>query len=213
MRGGEPGTSAVSRGWLSFPRIKPAMTNSDHHYDYHVVRDSDEHGRVHLALVQIPSTRAIPARLVHRHLDDAIVVAHRWFRPMLDLAEMSAYEAALEQAARYANDGTFGCFVTTEQADGGVVRVTVYERWLDGQRLHCEERGHRDFDASEPDSVASSAEFLAEAQAWAAAQNDRRDAVLADAAVEDKVRGQLAAERDAAAHQLAEILAAHNARL
>jgi hypothetical protein len=128
---------------------------------------------------------------------------------MFDLAEMEAYAAQLERAAAHGNDGTLGCFVTTGQQDGGIVRVSLYERWLEGQRLRCERLAQRDFDASAPDAIVASAEFLTELQAWAADRNDERDSRSVAMAEEDRARTERANEQADSAKQLAEILQSH----
>jgi hypothetical protein len=149
-------------------------------------------------------------QLLHKQRSDAVVLAHRTFRPMFELAEMEAYAAQLERAAAHANEGTFGCFVDAGQRDDGIVRVTLYERWFDGQRLRCEELASRDFDATEPDALRSSAEFLTELQAWAEERNEQREARYREAAADDRDRVERATERDDAARELAQILEAHN---
>ncbi len=123
---------------------------------------------------------------------------------------MEAYAAQLESAATHGNDGTLGCFVDTKQRDDGTVRVALYERWFDGQRLRCEELACRDFDATEPDAVASSAEFLTELQSWAAERNEQQEVDYLEAAAQDRDRVDRATERSDAARELAQILASHN---
>jgi hypothetical protein len=130
---------------------------------------------------------------------------------MWELAEMEAYAAQLERAATHANEGTFGCFVSTEQRDDGIVRVALYERWFDGHRLRLDELASRDFDASEPDVVAASAEFLTELQAWATERNEQREVDYIEASATERDRAERAAERAEAARELAQILKSHNA--
>jgi len=181
---------------------------SDHKpgYHYSVVRDSAGPGHVDVALVRFRGQHG----LLHRRDGDALVLAHRTFRPMGELAELEAYAGQLERAAAHANEGTFGCFVNTEQRDDGVVRVVLYERWFDGQHLRVEELAHRDFDATGPDAVASSAEFLTELQAWAAERNEQREAGYLEAIAKDRDEVERATERAAAARELAQILDGHN---
>jgi hypothetical protein len=192
-------------------RITPPMPHGERQYEYNVVRDVIRPGYADVSLVRFPAPHRVLEHLLHRERRDALVLAHRTFRPMLELAEMEAYAAQLERAAKHGNEGTLGCFVETEQRDDGVVRVALYERWFDGRRLRCEQLALRDFDAAEPDALVASAEFLAELQAWAADRNDEREDGCVEAAVEDRDRAERATEHDDAARQLAEILEAHNA--
>lgn len=181
------------------------MGMSDHErgYQYSVVRDEDGPGHVAVGLVRFSDSS-------NKQPSDAVVLAYRSFRPMLELAEMEAYAAQLEHAAAHATEGKFGCFVETEQGDHGTVRVALYERWFDGHRLRCEQLAHRDFDATDPDAVASSAEFLIELQTRAAARNEEREAGYMEAAVRAQHRAERATDRDQAAHELAKILESHN---
>jgi len=186
---------------------------SDHQpgYHYSVLRDSAGPGHEDVALVRHSGgSHGGLGHLLHKQSGDAVVLAHRTFRPMSELAEMEAYAAQLERAATHANEGTFGCFVVTEQQDGGIVRVVMYERWFDGRHLRCEELQFRDFDPAEPDAVASSAEFLAELQARAADRNEQREAGYLAAAANERDQLQRATERVEAARELAEILDGHN---
>jgi hypothetical protein len=57
---------------------------------------------------------------------------------MLELDRLEGYATVLERIARHAGDGTFGRFVETD-SDAGDVRITLYERWFDGDGIHCEE--------------------------------------------------------------------------
>ena len=196
----------VRRHW----RIALAVTDQKPGYHYSVVRDLGGPGYADVALVRSSGPHGVLEHLLHKQRVDAVVLAHRTFRPMSELAAMEAYAAQLERAAMHANEGKFGCFVETEQRDDGIVRVVLYERWFDGQRLRCEQLGHRDFDATEPDAVASSAEFLTELQAWAAERNEQREVGYLEAAVQERDRIERTTERVEAARELAEILASHN---
>jgi hypothetical protein len=186
------------------------MAHGERRYEYTVVRDVGGPGYADVALVRFPAPHGLLERLVHRERHDALVIAHRTFRPMFDLTEMEAYAAQLERAAKHGNEGTLGCFVETEQRDDGQVRVALYERWFDGHQLRCEQLAQRDFDATEPDAVAASAEFLTDLQAWATDRDDERENSYLEAAAEDSDRAERAMDRDDAARQLAEILEAHN---
>ncbi|HET7051898.1 MAG TPA: hypothetical protein VFI54_26745 [Solirubrobacteraceae bacterium] len=186
------------------------MAHGERRYQYSVVRDVGGPGYADVALVRLPAPHGMFERLLHHERDDAVVLAHRTFRPMLDLTEMEAYAAQLERAAKHGNEGTLGCFVETEQRDDGVVRVALYERWFDGRHLWCEQLALRDFDAAEPDALVASTEFLTELQAWAADRNEQREDGYIEAVVDEQDRAERAAERDDAARQLAGILEAHN---
>jgi hypothetical protein len=131
---------------------------------------------------------------------------HRNFRPIGELNELEAYASMLGRVAQHASEGTFGCFVETESR-GGDVEVTLYERWFGGGRLHCDELARHTFDASDEGSLVESAEFRAEIERWAEEQNERREALYLDAASDDELRTEQAAERAAAAQALAGILA------
>jgi hypothetical protein len=186
------------------------MTHGERRYQYRVVRDIGGPSYADVALVRFPAPHGVLEHLLHREHRDALVLAHRTFRPMFELTEMEAYATQLERAAKHGNEGTLGCFVDTDQRDGGVVRVALYERWFDGRRLQCERLATRDFDAADPDALVASSEFLTELQAWASDRNDERETAYIEAAVQDSDRAERATEREDAARQLAEILAAHN---
>ena len=186
------------------------MTGRGPRYHYSVVRELDGPGRADVALVRSSDQHGALERLLRKPRGDAVVVAHRTFRPMFELSKMEAYAAQLERAATHGNEGTLGCFVNTKQSENGTVQVALYERWFDGQRLRCEELACRDFDATEPDAVASSAEFLTELQSWAADPNEQQEVGYLEAAVLDRDRAERATERSDAARELAQILASHN---
>jgi hypothetical protein len=131
---------------------------------------------------------------------------HRNFKPIGELNELERYASMLDRVAQHASDGTFGCFVETASR-GGDVEVTLYERWFGDGRLHCDQLAQRTFDASDTGSLIASAEFRAEIERWAEEQNARREAVYLDAASDEELRAEQAAERAAAANELAGILA------
>jgi hypothetical protein len=125
---------------------------------------------------------------------------------MLDLAALEAYASQLELVARHANDGTFGCFVQSG-SEAGRVQVTLYERWFDGAKLRCDELARREFDPDDESSLVASAEFLAELQDWAQRRNDEREASYRDAGISEAAATQQSLHRQAAADELASILA------
>jgi hypothetical protein len=188
-------------------KIVAAMNEHKPGYTVTVVREPRGPGHVDVALVRSPGPSGV---LRHKERGEAVVLAHRTFRPMLELAAMEAYAAQLERVATHANEGTFGCFVEADHRDDGIVRVALYERSFDGERLRVEELARRDFDATEPDAVVSSAEFLTELQAWAAERNEQREAGYLEAAADDRDRIERATERAEAGRELAQILERHN---
>jgi hypothetical protein len=179
-------------------------------YNYSVVRDFGGSGYADVALVRWSEPHGMLQHLLHRSPRDAVVLHHRTFRPMLQWVEMEAYVGQLQRAAEHGNNGTFGCFVQTEQREDGIVRISLYERWFDGRRLRCEQLAQRDFDAEEDDALVESAEFLTELQGWAANRNAEREASYLHAIEEQDVRAERASARAEAAKQLAQILASHN---
>ena len=189
---------------------RAAMTGHGSRSHYSVVRDLVRPGQADVALVRSSDPHRVLERLRRKPPGDAVVLAHRTFRPMFELSEMEAYAAQLERAATHGNEGTLGCFVDTKQRDDATVQVALYERWFDGQRLRCEQLASRDFDATEPNAVAASAEFLTELQSWAADRNEQQEVDYLEAAVEDRDRVERATERADAARELAQILASHN---
>jgi hypothetical protein len=144
--------------------------------------------------------------LLRRHGGGGTIMFHRTFRPIGELDRLESYAAMLERVADHANAGTFGCFVESESEDG-TVEVTLYERWFDGTRLHCDVLARRAFDASDDNSLVQGAEFRAEIEEWAEEHNARREAWYLDVASDAELRAGRAAERAAAADELAGILA------
>jgi hypothetical protein len=163
-------------------------------------------------LIRCSVAHGVVEHLLHHERRDAIVLHHRTFRPMLELAELEAYAAQLEHAAEHGNEGTLGCFVETENGEDGIVRVALYERWFDGRRLRCERLAGRDFDSTADNAVVDSSEFLAELQVWAERRNDEREASHREAATEDAVRTERSIERATAAAELDRILSGLNDR-
>jgi hypothetical protein len=135
-----------------------------------------------------------------------VVIHHRSFRPLFELAAMEAYASQLERAAAHGNEGTLGCFVDIDEQTNGIVRIALYERWFDGGHLRCEELAARDFEATEEGAVTDSAEFLAELRAWAEQRNDEREAQDPDDQAAEAIQSERAMDSADAARQLARIL-------
>ena len=174
-------------------------------YRYRVERDRSVPAHADIKLVRYEQPRGVLGRLTGNHRG-GLVIFHRKFRTMRELDKLEAYASRLEQVAQHAEDGTFGCFVETESRDGKV-SITLYERWFDGDRLHCEELASRKFDPDDEHALVASAEFRGELEEWAERQNETREAAYLDAATDDAVRIERATERTAAADDLAGILA------
>jgi hypothetical protein len=171
-------------------------------FHYRVERDLSVPMRTDVKLVRFEQRHG------HRGRDhgDGVVLFHRIFKSRLELDKLEAYAGRLRQVARHAEAGTFGCFVETQARDGEVT-IALYERWFDGDRLHCEELASRRFDPDDDDALTSSAEFRGELEDWAEHQNDVREAAYLDAAIDDAASHERATEHVAAAKDLAAILA------
>jgi hypothetical protein len=180
------------------------VSSSRSAYAYSVERDFGRPGYAEVSLVRRPARDGPLARLRHGR-GDAVVLFHRTFRPMFELAELEAYASQLQQVVRHADEGTLGCFVETTPRDGSV-QITLYERWFDGDRLRCERLAQREFDASEDGTLVASAEFLAELEAWVERRNDEREARDLDASAADAERAERSLQRSSAADELARIL-------
>ena len=181
------------------------MAPPRYRYCYRVERDLGVPARADIRLVRYEQPRGVLGRLARNHRD-GVVIFHRKFRTMRELDKLEAYAGRLEQVAQHAESGTFGCFAETESRDGKV-SITLYERWFDGDRLHCEELASREFDPGDEDALVASAEFRGELEEWSERQNEAREASYLDAATDDAVRHERATERAAAADDLAAILA------
>ena len=208
-------STALERRLLGLGRgckIGQVMADLEDRHHYSVVRDTRRPGYTDVALVRNSAPHGALDRLRHHERPDAIVLHHRTFRPMLELAELEAYAAQLERAAAHGNEGTLGCFVETEKGEDGIVGVALYERWFDGRRLRCEQLAGRDFDSTADNAVVDSSEFLAELRDWAERRNDERESSDREAATEDAARTERSAERAAAAAELNQILSALNER-
>jgi hypothetical protein len=186
------------------------MTGSEPGNRYSVVRAAGSPGYADIALIRHSEPHGVLDRLLHREPRNALVLHHRMFRPLLETVELETYAAQLERVADHANHGTLGCFVETQEHQNGLVRVALYERWFDGEHLHCEQLATREFDASDETALVASAEFLAELRDWAEQRTEERQASELEAAAEDAGRVQRASERREAADQLARILAGLN---
>jgi hypothetical protein len=182
------------------------LTGDKSPYHYSVVRDIAGPGFADVALIRCSEPRGVLAHLLNHDRRDALVLHHRSFRPISELAELEAYAGQVERAAEHANNGTYGCFVETEQRDDTVVRVALYERWFDGEHLRCEPLAVQDFDSIEDDALVQSAAFLAGLRAWAEERNEEREAGYLDAAIAEAVRRERLIERIETGDQLARIL-------
>jgi hypothetical protein len=185
-----------------------AVTARASGYSYEVERDVRGPGDVEVALVRRESRRGPLG--IGRRLGEPVVLFRRQFEPMLQLSRLETYAAQLERVAAHARDGTLGCFITTVTRDG-FVGVTLYERWFDGDRLHCDVLAERSFDSEDDGTLVASAEFVAALDDWAERRNDERERIYLDASIEDDARLERAADRSAAAAELAAILADHTA--
>ncbi len=136
---------------------------------------------------------------------DGIVLASRRFGDR-DRVGQSSYQAMIERAAEHGNRGTLGCFVTSAPLADGGVRVALYERWIDADKLRCEQLAQRVFDAQHPDALVGGAEFAAELRDWARRRNEEREAAALQASWDDMQSAEDAAERRRAANELAAIL-------
>jgi hypothetical protein len=178
---------------------------------YKVVRTLGGTGYTDVALVlerPSPTHQHLRRRRRRPDADDTVVLHHRSFRPLVELAELEAYAAQLESAAAHGEKGTLWYFVTTKARRDGTVAVSLFDRWFDGQRLRCEERAHREFDsADDAASTAAGIDFTAELQAWAEQRNDEREARCRDAGIDELVQDDQSHETAAAALELAALLA------
>ena len=180
------------------------MTPTPSGYSYSVERDVRGPNDVDIALVRRESRRGTLG-FGTRH-SDPVVLFHRAFRTMFELNRLESYAAELERVGQHVCDGTFGCFIDTVSRDG-VVQITLYERWFDGERLHCEGLAARDFDSDDEGALVASAEFVAALQSWAEERNDELEQIYRESDLEDAARIERATDRAAAADELAKILA------
>jgi hypothetical protein len=139
--------------------------------------------------------------------DDLIVLHHRAFRPLSELAELEAYAAQLETAATHAARGRLWYFVTTRPHADGIVEVALFDRWFDGRHVRCEQRAHGEFDSTDEAAAAASVEFTASLQAWAEQQNATREARCRELDGDEVLEAERAAQTATAARALAALLA------
>ncbi len=177
-------------------------------YVYEVQRAQEGPGRVCVSLVRSRQRTSVQHFRSHTEVLQRTVLFSGSFRPMLDRVAMEGYAAQLALVARYAEEGTFGCFAQT-RSEGGSVEILLYERWFDGREIHTDELARRAFDASDEESLVASAEFLADMRVWAEQRNGEREAAYLGELDAADARRRLTAQREAAGRELNEILAAH----
>lgn len=194
-------------------RVSPSRST----YHYRVDRDIWSAERADISLVRDKQPEGQLDRLFRRTRDSEVLWSQR-FKPAVEAEQLERYAETLELVARHANEGTMGCFIHTE-AVAGEVDVRLYERWFDGQNLHCEELAHRVFDSDEEAATVASAEFIAELEAWAQQRNAQREGELqrmkqtaTEAAVREEATAQIERERENVARDLARILREEAAR-
>ena len=175
---------------------------------HEVERTDEASGLVDIALVRTTVEDSKGLLRHHREVIDRTVLFHRTFRPLLNVNAMESYAARLALVARHANESTFGCFVRTESS-GGNVKVTLYERWFDGTEIHTDQLAQRSFDATDDATLVSSAEFVAELEAWPERQNDEREAAYQSVSDDDELQRSTLADEESASQELADILASH----
>jgi hypothetical protein len=175
---------------------------------YEVRRTLGGKGFTDVALVLTRSPAARRRFAAHHHTeDDTVVLHHHVFRPLSELAELEAYAAQLETAARHAEQGRLWYFLTTRPHADGTVEVSLFDRWFDGRHLRCEQRAHSEFDSSDEASAAASVEFTASLQAWAEQQNAAREARCRELDGGEQLEAERAAETRDAGRELADLLA------
>ena len=191
--------------------VSATSTCSQRRYRYEVERDYPRPGFVDVALVRREEPQGKFHRLHQHGHDEELMLFHRTFRPLLELAALETYAGQLARVAQHATDGTLGCFIVID-SPVGMLQIRLYERWFDGQRLHVNELAQRVFDPGDDGTLVCSAEFLAELGDWAERRNDERDAANLEASAEDGSRTQRAMERERVAEELARILASEITR-
>jgi len=177
-------------------------------YVYGVESAEEEHGRVCISLVRRRQRESVHRLHHHTEVLERTVLFSRSFRAMLDKVAIQDYTAHLSLVARYAQEGTFGCFAQT-RSEVGSVEVLLYERWFDGDDIHTDELARRAFDAGDEESLVASAEFLADLRLWAERRNEEREAAYLNERRADDDRKQRASAQEAAGRELNQILAAH----
>jgi hypothetical protein len=175
---------------------------------YGVESAQEEHGRVSVSLVRRRERHSSQRLRHHTETLERTVLFSRSFRSLLESVAQEAYAGRLWLIARYADEGTFGCFAET-RPDGEHVEVLLWERWFDGTEIHTDELARRAFDAGDEQSLVASVEFLADLRAWAERRNQEREAAYLEQRIADDDRKQLASEQETASRELHQILAAH----
>jgi hypothetical protein len=177
--------------------------------EYKVVRTLGGIGFTDVALV-LTRSHSGHRRIGRRHDpvgDDTLVLYHQVFRPVAELAELEAYAAQLESAARHGERGHLWYFVTTRARRDGLVEVSLFDRWIDGRRLCCEERAHREFDSADEASATAAVDFTAGIEAWAEQQNDAREARCRETGGDELIEAERSAQSAANSVELAALLA------
>jgi hypothetical protein len=177
-------------------------------YSYDVESTVEEHGRVAISLVRKREQHSTRHLRHHAETLERTVLFSRSFRPMSESVAQQSYTARLQLIARYADEGTFGCFAET-RPDGENVEVVLWERWFDEDEIHTQELARRAFNASDEQSLVTSVEFLADLRAWAERRNQEREAAYLQTRTTADDRKQLASDQEAAGQELDQILAAH----
>jgi len=168
---------------------------------FHIHTEEVEPGVFELSLEQQEGARHL---LSTRWATVAVLARRRYLAN--DMFGLAAYKGALAQAAELAAAGQYGCYVETRRQRGGKVEVELIERKIVDTKLKTEILASRAFDATDDSALVSSAEFAAELREWADRVNDERSEKLAEGLAEHDAALEDAAERDRAAHELAEIL-------
>jgi len=178
---------------------------SQRRYRYEVEHDHPRLGFVDVALVRRETSHGKFHRPHAHGRDEELVLFHRTFRPLLELASLETYAGQLARVAQHANDGTYGCFVVID-VRVAMLQIRLYERWFDGRRLHVDELAQCMFDPDDERTLVCSAEFSAELRDWAERRNEEREAGYLKASAEDALRTQRTIERERVAEELARIL-------
>lgn len=182
--------------------------NDEWRYSYDVESAQEQHGRVSVSLVRKREHHSMQLLRSRIETVERTVLFSQSFRPMLDSVAQEHYAARLRLIARYADEGTFGCFAQT-RPEGQNVEVVLWERWFDGTEIRTEELARRAFDAGDEQSLVASVEFLADLRAWAERRNEEREAAYLKERSADDDRKRLASEQETASRELHQILAAH----
>jgi hypothetical protein len=192
--------------------VSATSTSSKPRYRYEVQRDDSRPGFVDVALVRGEVPHGKFQYLHHQGGNHELILFHRQFRPLLELAALESYAGQLARVAQHANAGTLGCFVVIDSRIE-MLRIRLYERWFDGERLRVDELAQRVFDPGDDETLACSAEFLAGLEAWGERRDEAREEAYVEATAEDAACTQLAIEQERAADELALILASQVERV